>query len=193
MKILIVTAAAALALAAGVAGCATETPYAPRVAGAHVGGYSEERLDGAHWVVRFSGNSLTSRETVERYLLYRAAELTIEQGYDWFDAGSTDTERKSRTVVEHDPFYDRGFGLEYGWGWRPYWRYYDRGGMWMTWDPWMGRPFWADTVQVREITRYVATVEIAMGKGAMPQDGRRVLDARQVVANLGPSIVRPKG
>ena len=34
--------------------------------------------------MRFHGNSLTSRETVEAYLLYRAAELTIERGGDWF-------------------------------------------------------------------------------------------------------------
>ena len=31
------------------------------------------------WKVSFSGNSLTDRNTVETYLLYRAAELTDQQ------------------------------------------------------------------------------------------------------------------
>ncbi len=41
------------------------------------GGYTSAQLAPDRWQVTFSGNSLTSRETVEDYLLYRAAELTL--------------------------------------------------------------------------------------------------------------------
>ena len=81
-----ITAAAALALAAGLAACATPTPYQPnaRVQSlggmAASGGYSEVRLEPDRWRVNFAGNSMTSRETVEGYLLFHAAELTLQNG-----------------------------------------------------------------------------------------------------------------
>jgi len=76
MKRLLI-AAAALVLAGGLAGCETATPYQPLKPGSSAGGYSETKLEGDRWRITFAGNSMTSRETVETYLLYRAAELTV--------------------------------------------------------------------------------------------------------------------
>jgi hypothetical protein len=42
-------------------------------------GYSDQQIESNRFRVSFAGNSLTARETVERYLLYRAAELTVQQ------------------------------------------------------------------------------------------------------------------
>jgi len=65
-----------VALAAGLTACATPTPYQPNIRGqAASGGYSEVRIEPDRFRVNFAGNSLTSRETVEGYLLFRAAEL----------------------------------------------------------------------------------------------------------------------
>ena len=50
-------------------------------------------------------------------------------------------------------------------------------------------PFWDDR-HYREVTRYEANAEIVMGRGIAPDD-RTAFDAREVVANLGPTIVRP--
>ena len=75
-------AAAALVLLAGVGGCTTSpTPYGPAADGY---GYSEQQIERNRYRVSFSGNSATSRDTVENYLLYRAAQLTLENGYDHF-------------------------------------------------------------------------------------------------------------
>lgn len=75
------TLAVALAATAGLTACATPTPYQPAVRGQAVsGGFSDTRIEANRFQVNFAGNSLTSRETVERYLLYRAAELTVAQG-----------------------------------------------------------------------------------------------------------------
>jgi len=190
MRRFLLTAAAVAAMGAGLVACVTATPYQPAARhAAQTGGYSDFQIDGTHWRVTFSGNSMTSRETVEKYLLYRAAELTLAQGFDWFETADRHTERHSSYYADPDPFYSSGFGLTYGWGWRPYWRYYGGFG-WRSWDPWYGDPFWARSVNIQEITRYEATTEIAMGKGAPPQ-GERVFDARDVTAHLGPSIVRP--
>src|SRR5207244_551111 len=93
---------AALALAA----CETATPYQPNVPGqAASGGFSETRLEPGRFRVTFSGNSLTSRETVEGYLLYRAAELTLAQGFDTFTIVDRHTDRDARTYVEPSPLY----------------------------------------------------------------------------------------
>lgn len=189
MKRLLLAAAAVAALGGALAGCATPTPYQPAPAGGgrYAYGFSEQRLDSNHWRVSFAGNSLTSRETVEKYLLYRAAELTVQQGGDWFDTTDRHTERhRSYIGTNTDPFYDSGFGLSYGWGWRPYWRFYGHAG-WGAWDPWGGDPFF----DVQEVNRYEASSEIVIGHGP-PPGGARVFNAREVMSNLGPSIVTPE-
>jgi len=47
-------------------------------------GYSDSPIDSVTWQVIFSGNEATSVDVVERYALFRAAELTTEKGYDYF-------------------------------------------------------------------------------------------------------------
>jgi hypothetical protein len=171
----------------GLAACETATPYQPLASGNAVsGGFTDQKLDADHFKVTFSGNSLTARQTVETYLLYRAAELTTQQGADWFEMVDRHTDRDRRTYVDPDPFYGPG----YRWGyWRPYWRYYGHGYGWRTWDPFWGDPFWGDTVQTVE--RFQAEAEIVMHHGPKPE-GSHGFDAHQVMDNLGPKILRPE-
>ncbi len=190
MKRLLLTAAAVVALGGGLAACETPTPYQPAPPNERNGyGYREYKLDATHWRVAFAGNSLTSRETVEKYLLNRAAELTLQQGFDWFETTDRHTEKNTSYVGDADPFYHSGFWASYGWGWRPSWRYYGAAG-WRSWDPWFGGPFWANDIDIREVNRYEAASEIVMGHGAPPA-GAKVFDAHEVIANIGPSIVKP--
>ena len=193
MKRLLITAAVIAALG-GLAACETATPYGPAPRspqGTMTGfGYSDYRIDSNHWRVTFSGNSMTSRETVEKYLLYRAAELTRDQGYDWFVPAERHTERNTSYFGTTDPFYSSPYWGAYGWGWRPYWRYSGPWG-WRAWDPWGGGPFWGSTVDIQQVNRYEASAEIEMGRGP-PPPGVRVFDAHEVIANIGPSIVRPQ-
>lgn len=182
---------AAAAFALSLAACATPTPYQPNVRGnAASGGFSEVRLENNRFRVNFAGNSLTSRETVEGYLLFRAAELTVQNGYDWFEIVDRDVDKHVRTYVEPDPFYRPWYGA-YGF-WRPSWRYYGRGFGWRTWDPFWGDPFWADRVDVRTIERFEASAEILMGRGPKRQDNPRAFDARAVIENLRSRIVYPQ-
>lgn len=182
--------AVAAALSAGLAACATPTPYQPNIKGqAAQGGFSEVRLEPNRYRVNFAGNSLTTRETVEGYLLFRAAELTVESGYDWFSIVDRDTDKKTRTYVEPDPFYRPWYG-SYGF-WRPSWRYYGRGFGWRGWDPFWGDPFWADRVDVRTVEKFEASAEILMQKGAKPTDDPKAFDARAVIENLKPRVQYP--
>jgi hypothetical protein len=176
-----------LAGAAGLSACATATPYQPDRPGQSTsGGFSEVRLSETGYRVTFKGNTLTSRDTVERYLLYRSAELTSQGGYDWFLLDNRETDRSTRTYVDPDPF--GGPGFRYGY-WHPYWRYYGRGYGWRSWDPFMGDPFWHDNVDVTTVERFEASADITMGRGPAPE---HAIVAKAVMADLGPSIQRPQ-
>lgn len=183
-------ALAAALLALPLAGCETMTPYQPDVPGQQVsGGYSEQRLADGRYTVTFAGNSLTSRDRVEGYLLYRAAELTLRDGYDWFRINDRLTERDVTNYVQPDPFYDPWYGPGYGF-WRPHWRYY-RGGRWSIWHPEWGGPFWSSNMNLQSVERFEAHADIEMHRGPMPVGEQRAFDARRVMADLGPTIERP--
>jgi hypothetical protein len=179
-------AAAGLAATLALAGCASPTPYQPiRSASSSQGGYSEIQIDRDYWRVNFRGNTLTSRERVEGYLLYRAAELTLQQGNDWFEVYTRDVERTVRQEpIRGSAFYNPWYGYSY---WRPRWNYYNRPYGWRAWDPYWGDPFF----DAREVERYEASAEIAMHRGSPPREGRRVFDAREVIDRLGSQIERP--
>ena len=83
-----------------VAGCATETTYRPATGqGFARTGYSDRQIEPNRFLVSFSGNSVTSRDTVERYLFFRAAELTLQNGYDYFVMADRDTDLQTRTYT----------------------------------------------------------------------------------------------
>jgi hypothetical protein len=175
---LLAVAAAALTLSA----CATSTPYAPAGFNGQRGGYAEQRLESNRYNVSFAGNSVTSREQVEMSLLLRAAELTTENGYDWFSTVNRATDRDVRYQTLADPFYSR-----YGPYWGPSWRYYGRG-RWSAWND----PFWGRRdFDVRQIDRYEATAEIVMGRGPKPAGDVNAFDAREVISNLAGRVTRP--
>lgn len=178
-----------------VAGCATETTYRPATGqGFNRTGYSDRQVEPDRFLVNFAGNSVTSRDTVERYLLFRAAELTLQNGYDYFVMANRDTDLQSRTYST--PGVGSGFGYGgFGGYWGPSWRYYGRGFGWRSWDPWYGGGLggpWGNDFDVRTIDRYEATAEIVMRKGAIPRDNLRAFNARAVVDSIGPSVVLPK-
>jgi hypothetical protein len=181
--------AAALAGSAALAGCMTATPYQPATASSRLG-FSDEQIESNRFRVSFAGNSLTSRETVERYLLYRAAELTVQRGFDHFILVTRDTETKTDTYRTPGAYYGPG-----PWGyWSPSWRFY-RGPRWgwRSYDPFWDDPFWRDRDwDYRTVRQYEAMAEIVTGRGPKPRDNVRAFDAREVLDRLGPQIRMPE-
>ena len=170
--------------------CVTATPYQPVVQGrASLGGFTEQKVETNRYRVTFKGNSLTSRETVEGYLLFRAAELTVQNGYDWFALAQRDTDKKTTTSVDTEPFGRSWYG-GYG-GWRPYWRFYGSGYGWRGLDPFWGGPFWNDRVDIRTIEKFEASAEVVMAKGTKPEGDVSAFDARAVIENLKPKVQYP--
>ena len=157
--------------------CATPTPYAPANPVAHNReGYSETRIENNRYHLKFSGNVSTPRETVETYMLYRAAELTLLNGYDYFTVVTRSTQSEKHQTTTYD---DGPFMHPYG---RFSWRYY-RGG----WGPWgLGVEVDSHTFE-----QFETDGEIVMGKGQKPESDPNAYDAHQVKANLESKIVRP--
>jgi hypothetical protein len=172
-----------------VAGCAGQpTPYQPMSSSSRIaGGYSETRLAADHFRVSFVGNSFTSRERVEASLLYRAAELTLQEGYQWFLIEDREVEHQVERELRPDPLYRPWFYDKFGY-WRPYWRYYGPRSGWRTWDPYFGDPFWADRIDTRTIERFEVVAEIRMGRGEAPAGNGKAFDAREVISRIGPQI-----
>jgi hypothetical protein len=159
-------------LALVLAGCATSTPYAPADNGGD--GYSSVQIEDDRFRVTFEGNASTSRETVESYLLYRAAEITKANGGDYFLVVSRDTERTDeyRTTGFGDPFYRDPFFY-------PYAGFY------------YGRGFGTMSSTTRELPEYSAQAEIIVREGETPDDNPHAFDADEIINYLGPRIRRP--
>lgn len=47
-------------------------------------GYSEDKIQDDRWIVKYEVNEYGTQETLQTYWLLRAADLTLEQGYDGF-------------------------------------------------------------------------------------------------------------
>ena len=181
-----VLAAMPLAAVLALSACATPTPYQPIDARSDArGGYFEQRIEDNRFRVSFRGNDFTSRQTVENYLLFRAAELTLQAGYDGFTMVDRAVDPNMRTRVTSDPFGPGPWGY-----WGPSWRY-RYGGAWRYWDPWARDPFWAHDVDVRTVTSYEANAEVVMFKGRRPDDPRS-FDAHQVVQYLRQTVQLPR-
>jgi len=163
-----------LILAAGLlAACMGPTPYQPRLEGQSTG-YTDRALAQNRYRVTFTGNSATPRETVESYLLLRAAEVTRAAGYSsfMFDTRNTKANHSFQTIpYGPDPFWGPG----YGWGRRGYWGY---------WGGW-GFPY-EPSYDVVVHTNYDAYAEIVMLTPDQAAREPRAISAADVITRLGP-------
>ena len=163
----------ALILLPVLAGCASPTPYAPL---SERFGYKDSSIESDRYRVSFSGNSATDRETVETYLLYRAAELTREKGADYFIVVERDVEKTDRYLnYSYAPFGYAGYGY-FGYHGGYYFRH---------------RIYTGPDESV-PISRYEAIAEIVVGGPELSGNKADVYRAQEVIENLGPKIVRPK-
>jgi hypothetical protein len=190
-RALVVALAASTTL---VAACATETTYRPATgSGFYRTGYSDTQLEPNRYRVTFAGNTVTDRDVVERYLLFRAAELTVQHGFDYFVMADRDTDRQARTYSTPGAF-GPGFGAFGGGLWGPRWGFYGRGFGYRAWDPFWGNPWgWGGYgADVRTVDRYEASAEIVMFKGTPERGNVRAFNARSVIDTIGPSIRLPR-
>lgn len=147
------------------AACATTTPYQPLKDGE---GYAEQKIESNRYRITFNGNSRTTKQVVENFMLYRAAEITLANGAQYFVIADQNTGADTRYTqlfngVGGDVFATRGLlGIGVGVG------------------------------TAVPSTEYQAQADVLIYKGKKPEDNPKAYDARQIQLNLGPLITRPK-
>jgi hypothetical protein len=146
----------------GLAACQSPIVYGPQ-ASPGATGYTDKQLAENRFRVAFHGNSSTSREVVEDFLMRRAAEVTLQAGCSAFLFDTRDTKAKTRYMTDFA-----------GWpGWGGY------GSYWHDWD--MG-----GTSYSNPITSYTAYAEIILLKPDQAAKEPRSLGAQDVLNHLAP-------
>lgn len=155
-----------------VTACTTATPY--KAAENSGPGYRHQKLEKNRYRVVFKGNSETPRETVEIYLLYRAAELTKEKGYDYFALTERLIEKETDydTTVHPSVYGYSGFGMNRF----PYYAY--------------GYP-WAYGAHVSTDSKYEAVAYVLMKEKRTPATETFSYNAKEIMENLKPKIKFP--
>ena len=147
---------AALALAA----CATPSSYHAFADGE--GGYAEQRIAPDLWRIEYRGADSEPADVVERYMLRRAAELTLASGFEWFIQLDMSAAREAEVVVEAMPARASAEAV-----WRPRWRRRSLS-RWTDWDPRGAEASESLAQRTYEATRVVASADIQMGCGDTP-------------------------
>jgi hypothetical protein len=159
MKRSILASLAALSLAA----CATApTVYQPAAARDAVG-FSEYRIEPGRYRITFRGGPGAPAVQVVDYALLRAAELAIQDGYDWF--------RVADRFMEGRP--DRGPRMSFGVGGASFG---SRSGV--------GVGVGTSGMSLGGGPSVSTTIEVVMGRGERPR-GADVYDARAVREHIG--------
>ncbi|HLW28087.1 MAG TPA: hypothetical protein VKY54_10155 [Kiloniellales bacterium] len=150
------------------------TPYQPaeRPGGF---GYSETKVSEDSYRITVTGNSLTTRDRIEDYLLFRAAELTLMEGYDHFLL--LDRQTDSDTVRYYENW---GPAWGPGWAWRPYWGGYYGGGS--HYGTGLGMTFGGGPSGQQ--TRYQTTALVQMHMGRPPVVLGALYEAQRVIDEL---------
>jgi hypothetical protein len=158
-----------LALLLAVAGCAADpTPYQPASNGY---GFTQQQIESNRYRVTFAGNGETSIDTVRNYMLYRAAEVTVESGHDYFVVVDQNTE--SSTIYRGTGSSPFGFGTGF------------RG------DGGFGVGF--SSFSAFPDDSYTAWADIVVGNGPKPADNVNAYSAQDVLSRLDSAVVRAPG
>lgn len=165
--------ASVLSLIIFLSACAT--PYQPM---GLMGGYSDSHLDSNTIRVSFYGNGYTSRETVENNLLYRSAEVTVQNGYNYFiivGGDTTPTYSSYTTPSTYNQYTNTNLNVyrNSGYATSSTYGYYQPG----------------QTVTAR---RFESTMVIKMFHGKKPSTQLNAYNANELINYLKPQIIKSK-
>ncbi len=150
-----------------ISGCAT--PYQKK---GFTGGFVDSPLGQDTFRVSYQGNGYTSRHTVSNYLLYRCAEITIENGYDYFQTLDENQWSKDSIVSTPGRFNYKSSGYVSG----NY--YYGK-----------GKGYYTPGVNI-PISKPTASAIIRLYKGQIAKGLYGAYDAKLLMKSLEPEIVR---
>jgi hypothetical protein len=146
----------------------------PQVAPAAPGVFNVQKRASGRFRLSVTGHSFTSREAIENYLAYRAAELAKEQHADWFSLIEQRGKGDKAPLPKSDPAGPRfSFRMEY---WHPAWRYQTKAApAWKRWSPFSGTPFFA--TDPKDVSAYEVSADIVLHKGTVAATNPLAFDA----------------
>ena len=156
-----------LSIVFGILGCVALTAaqeHPPMVPPAGPGVFMAKPAGPGAFKLVVTGHTFTSRGDIEKYLAYRAARLTVEQGGTWFTFNEDRGKGATVPAPVRDPEGPRySFRMQY---FRPVWRYRTNGSPeWTRWSPFTGAPF--ISADPKTITDFEVSAEIVVRKGPM--------------------------
>jgi hypothetical protein len=157
----IILAAAAIALT----GCATSTPPYRPAPSASAAGYSEMQVENNRYFVTYRAGGATDAALVHDLALLRAADLTLQNGHDWF--------RVDRRTFDEQDRYRSGPSVGVGIGGASF-----GGNSAIGTSVGFNFPLGGGGQRARS-----ATLEIRLGEGPKPDDAN-VYDARGIGAAM---------
>jgi hypothetical protein len=163
--------AAAVSAVFSLAACATAPAYSPAQS-TNGYGYTDQRIENDRFRVTYRGAPRMSSADVQDYALMRAAELTIQNGGDWFEVvnADTDADAKRRYNIESD--YDTRFVVHRSCG---------VAGCTSRLVPITVRTDY-ETVEMRTV--YEHAMEIRIGTGAKLAGAPKIYDARDTFSTI---------
>lgn len=171
---------ALIVIALGLGACASGPKYVPANNAEDYGHYST-KLDDNRYRIVFNGGPTTGLNTTRDYALLRAAELTLQEGYDWFEIVDRETSSESRDRHSMGP----GMGFAYE---RAY--YVERNcGLLACSQSVRPRNYsYMEMSNTRPRTVHSQTLEILMGTGEIPQKGGNYYNASSIAKSLWESM-----
>lgn len=167
----IVTSSAVVLL---LAACASQPAYRP-AEGEGGFGYSERQLSEDQYRIHFRARGDNTGRALD-YTMLRAAELTLEQQYDWFDVASRDTLVDRETVVPATTALGVRYATVQDCGLLSCSTYY------------RPVPHYQTSVTLGDRRSEIEVImEIRMGKGMRPSD-QISYDARELYSRLKPEV-----
>jgi len=167
---------ALIAIVLGLGACASTPKYAPADSVDDYGHYSSKLEENRYRIV-YNGRPSTGPTTTRDYALLHAAELTLREGYDWFEI----VDREMATSHTRQPSagftYERAYYVEQSCGLLSCSR---------SMYPTTGTRMDIDTG--RSQTKYSYVLEIVMGKGEMPENGGNYYAAAPIASSLIASL-----
>ena len=154
--------------------CASTPDYVAADSASDYGHYTRKISDD-RYRVNYNGRRSTDLQDARDYAMLRAAELTLNKGYDWFQI----VDRETSTIESREPEMQVGFGFEQT-------RYVEThcGLLSCTRTE---RPMRHTSMHLdnrRPETRHSHSIEIVMGKGKIPENGN-YYDAKAVAESIG--------
>jgi hypothetical protein len=165
-----------LAAVLGLGACSSTPRYAAADSADDYGHYSS-KLEEKRYRVVYNGRPSTGPATTRDYALLHAAELTLREGYDWFQIIDREMATNQATRPAAGFTYERAYYVESSCGLLACSRSsYPMGGARMDLD------------SSRSQTRHSYMLEIVVGKGKMPHKSGDYYEAAPIAASLVASL-----